>query len=55
MPEGLFPPYACIFYIKNDWTADRCLFISDKFEAPSLKFYPSKLLGEYARYRTETG
>ncbi|MEE9557899.1 MAG: metallophosphoesterase [Candidatus Brocadiales bacterium] len=55
VPRHLFPPYAYIFYVKSDWTADRCLLFSSKFEGLKTRYYPSKYLKIHALAEREIG
>ncbi len=63
VPLDIFPPYGYVFYIRDDWTAERRLLLSKKFDAilsPAVRqtgavFYNPDILRLHAEARTLIG
>lgn len=53
-PEGMFPPYAFIFYISNDGSPGRCLLLNSKFQTHQ-KYYDPNILIQHGLVKNHVG
>lgn len=53
-PEGIFPPYAFIFYICNDGSPGRCLLLNSKFQTHQ-EYYSPNILIQHGLVKNRVG
>ncbi|HLA37856.1 MAG TPA: metallophosphoesterase [Candidatus Brocadiales bacterium] len=53
-PEGMFPPYAFIFYISNNGSPGRCLLLNSKFQTDQ-KYYNPNILVQHGLVKNRVG